>query len=197
MPVCVVVGGPPCAGKSTLARVLAERYGWPRLAKDDYKELVFDALGARDDAWSRRVSDLAWRLLLREAGHVLAAGAHCVLEGNFRVEHGPRLRAIAERALAASARAAGGPRDGVRFVEIRCRADGRVLSDRFRERAGSRHPGHDDAAAYRRIAADLAAGELPSLGLGGAELDYDTTAGFEPAPLLAALDALLAAGGRP
>lgn len=189
MPVCVVIHGPPCAGKSTLARMLAARRGWPVLAKDDYKELVFDRLGVRDDAWSRQVSALAWDLLLREAERLLAGGVDAILEGNFRPDHGMTLRRIAERV---QGRVAGGER-GVRFVEIRCRAAGAVLVDRFgaRAAAGTRHPGHDDAAALARLRDDLAAGAVADLALGAATLDYDTTAGFEPGVLLDALDALL------
>lgn len=191
MPDCVVIGGPPCAGKSTLARTLGARRGWPVLAKDDYKELVFDRLGARDDAWSRQVSVLAWDLLFREAEHLLAAGASCILEGNFGAEHGPPLRRVAERAAAAGL--AGSPRGRpVRFVEIRCRAAGAVLVARFRARIETgRHPGHDDRAAFARIEPELAAAEVAALDLGGAVLDYDSSAGLAPAAFVAAIDALL------
>ncbi len=203
MPDCLVIGGLPCAGKSTLSRTVGARRGWPVLAKDDYKELVFDRLGARDDAWSRRVSVLAWDLLFREAELLLAAGASCVLEGNFGVEHGLRLRRIAERVRSATAHegaaAAADPARStdagpVRFVEIRCRAPGDVLLARYRARvaAGERHPGHDDAAALARIAPVLAAAAPVRLELGGAELDYDSAAGLAPDALLTALDALLA-----
>jgi predicted kinase len=155
------------------------------LAKDDYKELVFDRLGVRDDAWSRQVGDLAWDLLFREAELLLAAGADVILEGNFRPDHGPRLRRLAERI-------AGGPPPRVRFVEIRCRASGAQLVARFRARAerGGRHPGHDDAAALARIGPALARGESASLELGGAVLDYDTTDRFDVPALVDAVRAL-------
>lgn len=201
MPDCVVIGGPPCAGKSTLARTVSARRGWPVLAKDDYKELVFDRLGARDDAWSRRVSVLAWDLLFREAEGLLAAGAACVLEGNFRVEHGTRLRRLAERVASAAPHAIDGAaaRGGaatrrVRFVEVRCHAPGDVLLARFRRRVANaeRHPGHDDAAVLARIAPELAAPEPVALELGGAVLDYCSAGGLAPDALLDALDAVLA-----
>lgn len=187
MPDCIVIHGPPCSGKSTLARMLSARRGWPVLAKDDYKELVFDRLGARDDEWSRRVSLLAWDLLFREAERLLAGDVPCVLEGNFCAEHATTLSRIGQRV---ARRIAGG---GVRFVEVRCRAPGDELIRRFEVRAASgvRHAGHDDRAALARIAGDLAAGDVPELKLGGATLDYDTSAGFEPGVLLDALDALL------
>jgi predicted kinase len=193
MPDCIVIGGPPCAGKSTLSRTVGARRGWPVLAKDDYKELVFDRLGAHDDAWSRRVGVLAWDLLFREAELLLAAGASCVLEGNFRTEHGPRLRRIAERV---EQRVESGA-SRVRFVEIRCRAPGDVLLARFRQRvaAGERHPGHDDAAVLARIGPALAAAEVEPLDLGGAVLDYDSSTGLAPDALTTALDAVLAPSG--
>jgi predicted kinase len=188
MPDCIVIHGPPCSGKSTLAQMLAARRAWPVLAKDDYKELVFDRLGAHDDAWSRRVSLLAWDLLFREAERLLTGGVSCVLEGNLHAEHASTLLRIGQRVAARR-----GNRRGVRFVEVRCRAPGQELIRRFEARAasGARHAGHDDRAALKRIAADLAAGDGPELNLGGTTLDYDTSAGFEPGVLLDALDALL------
>lgn len=202
MPDCIVIGGPPCAGKSTLSRTVGARRGWPVLAKDDYKELVFDHLGAQDDAWSRQVSVLAWALLFREAELLLAAGASCVLEGNFRAEHGLRLRRIAERVEQRAPRVSagvsrapdGGGASRVRFVEIRCRAPGDVLLARFRQRvsAGERHPGHDDAAVLARIGPTLAAAEVQPLELGGAVLEYDSSTGLAPDALTTALDAMLA-----
>jgi predicted kinase len=181
MVVCIVVAGPPCAGKSTLAALVAARTGWPLLAKDDYKERVFERLGARDREWSRRVSALAWDLLLAEAGRLLGAGVSCVLEGNFRE---PQRRALAALPLAPAPS----------FVEIRCGARPDVLVARYRARAhsGSRHPGHVDLEALPELAGELAAGGDAGTALGGPALVWDNSAGFAADGLLAALDAVLA-----
>jgi predicted kinase len=179
---CVVVTGPPCTGKSTLARALASRRGWPLLAKDDYKERVFDRLGWSDVDWSRRVSVLAWDLAFQAAAALAVVRASFVLEGNLRAEHAQRLRALAPPP---------------RFVLVQCQAPGELLVARFRARAasGARHPGHRDAELLARIAAELAAGQGSPLALGGPVLRYDTGAGFDVEGTLARIDAALAASG--
>ena len=183
MAVCIVVCGPPCAGKSTLAARLAARTGWPLLAKDDYKERVFAHLGARDRDWSRRVSALAWELLIAEAGRLLGAGAACVLEGNLRR---PQRQALAALPVTPPPS----------FVEIRLGARPDVLRGRYleRARAGGRHPGHVDLEALPEIERELAgaAATAAEPALGGAPLEWDTSDGFGPEALLVALDATLA-----
>ncbi len=186
MAACIVVCGPPCAGKSTLASRLAARTGWPLLAKDAYKERVFDHLGARDRDWSRRVSALAWELLLAEARTLLAAGVACLLEGNFRE---PQRRALGAFALAPPPS----------FIEIRCTARPAVLLARYRDRAaaGQRHPGHVDLEALPELAAELGAAAAVGPALGGPVLQWDSSDGFAPDALIAALDATLAGLSAP
>jgi predicted kinase len=185
MVACIVISGPPCAGKSTLATTVAARRGWPLLAKDDYKLKVFERLGVGDREWSRRVSALAWDLLLAEARRLLAAGVDCVLEGNFRE---PQRQALAALLLPPP-----------RFVEIRCGARAEVLLSRFRARAadGRRHPGHVDLEALPELERELRAAALPGPALGGPVLAWDTSAGFASDALLAALDAALAGLSAP
>ena len=179
---CLVICGPPCAGKSTLARALATRYRWPLLAKDDYKERVFAHLGADDREFSRRVSALAWDLLLGEAARLLAGGVNCVVEGNLRSAEAARLREL-------------GARSGAALVEIRCCAAPAVLLARYRARAesGTRHAGHVDLEALPEVERELAAGEEDRPGLGAQLLIHDTSAGFDARALLAAVDAILGA----
>ncbi len=179
---CLVISGPPCAGKSTLARALAIRYRWPLLAKDDYKECVFAQLGSGDRDFSRRVSRLAWDLLLAEAGRLLAGSVPCLVEGNLRAAEAARLREI-------------GARTGAVLIEIRCRAAPAVLLARYRERAesGTRHAGHVDLEALPEVERELAAGEEDRPGLGAQLLTHDTSAGFDVRALLAAVDAILGA----
>ena len=55
----VVVTGLPGSGKSTLSNELAARLALPLIAKDRYKEILFDALGIGDRSWSRRLGQAA------------------------------------------------------------------------------------------------------------------------------------------
>lgn len=180
---CLVVSGPPCAGKSTLAALLAARFDWPLLSKDVYKEQIFRRLGASDRDWSRRVSLLAWDLLLSQAEGILARGHDCVLEGNFRAAQAEVL-----------ARLAAVP--GTHFFEVECRAAKHVLLERYRRRAvdGTRHPGHVDLEALPEIEREFDAAPGPLLAAHGTVLVWDTTRGFDSAPLVQALEALLARG---
>jgi predicted kinase len=78
----VLISGSPGAGKTTLAMPLADRLGWPLIAKDHIKETLFDAMGGVGDSLeeSRRFGAGAMETLW-------ALAARCpevVLEANFR-----------------------------------------------------------------------------------------------------------------
>jgi predicted kinase len=126
------VTGLPAAGKTTLARELARRYRVPLLAKDSFKEPLFDALGSGDDAHSRRLSDISYELLFNVARELVSAGTDFIVEGNFRRgEHESRMRAFA----------------GARIAQVFCAVDEPTRFARLaaRREDSSRHPGHRDA----------------------------------------------------
>ena len=174
---CIVVSGLPCTGKSTLARTLASRLGCTLLAKDSYKEQVFERFGIGDRRWSARVSLLAWDLLFAQAARLLVRGTDCILEGNFRA---PQASILAALAVAGD----------VRFLEVRCLARPEVLLARYRARAGdgSRHPGHVDLEALPELASELVGSPTAALGQ-GAVLDFDTSDGFDVEGMAARLGA--------
>lgn len=55
----VLVTGLPGSGKSTLASALASHLDLPLIAKDRFKEILFDTLGVGDMGWSRRLGTAA------------------------------------------------------------------------------------------------------------------------------------------
>ena len=130
-PVLVVISGAPGAGKSTLAKQLAERLELPLLDRDDIKDTMFDAMGWSDREWSQRVGRASWELLFLFAEKLLSAGESVIVDSNFERGRHPQLSAIAQRIP-------------YRLVEVHCSAPDTVLARRFRTRwtSGQRHPGH-------------------------------------------------------
>ena len=108
-PLVLIITGAPASGKSTLGRQLAQALGLPYLAKDLFKETLFDSLGWEDRAWSRRLGGASMELLFRTAAALLEAGQSVALESNFYAEWDtPQLRVLGERF-------------GCQFAQVVCR----------------------------------------------------------------------------
>jgi len=164
-PAIVIVTGPPCTGKTAIARQVAEHYSLPWMGKDTFKEVLFDTLGWKDRAWSKRLSRASVEMLFRFVEAQLRAQRSCVVESNFKAEFD------AARFLQLRERYAFEP------VQIQCVADGQVLFERFKRRAegDERHPGHCDHLNYAEFRATLLQGRLESLDIGGCTIEIDTT----------------------
>ncbi len=164
-PVLVVVSGPPCTGKTTLARQIAAEFGLPFYYKDGLKETLCDALGCGDIAWSRRLSGACMELLYHIARTELAVGRSLGIEANFR----PDLAAQRYHDLCAMF--------ACRPIEVHCTADAQVTVQRFRRRgaSGARHPGHHDAEMAATVAKNIMSGVYGPLELGGPLLRIDTS----------------------
>jgi predicted kinase len=169
-PLLVVVSGAPGSGKTTLARRLGSELRLPVLMKDGFKETLYDALGAPDQAASRRMGLAALLLLRQTAERLLAAGVSLLIEANYQ-------RGLAEPDLRPLLRQAGG-------LLILCGGDAEIILQRYQERAarGERHPGHFDREALPRVRQLLAAGGYEPLDLPLPLLRVDTTTPAEYVP---------------
>jgi predicted kinase len=164
-PLLIVISGPPCAGKTTLAKLLGKRFALPVMGKDTPKELLFDTLGWQDRERSRAYGRASIELLFQFIETQLTARRSCIVESNFRADvDGPRLLALRERHAFVA-------------MNVNCFADGNVLLERFKQRSASteRHPGHRDHLNYDELRPIVSAGRMEPLSIGGPVLEIDTT----------------------
>ena len=132
-PLLVIVTGPPCTGKTTLARRMAADLHLPLVTKDGIKETLFDTLGCHDLESSKRLGFASYELLFYFVEAQLAASRSHIVEANFFPAHAERFAALKRR---------------YRFLpfQIHCCASDEIIQRRFIARAesGKRHRGHHD-----------------------------------------------------
>ncbi len=164
-PLLVIVTGPPCTGKTTLARQIAERFSLPMAGKDMYKECLFDVLGWEDRAWSKKLGQASIALLFQFLEAQLKAGRSCIVESNFKAT----LATPDFLALKACY-------DFIPY-QIQCVTEGHTLFQRFKRRAesGQRHPGHCDHETYDELQERLLRGRSDPLTIGGHLVEVDTS----------------------
>ena len=167
-PLVVVVTGPPAAGKTTIARGIAERLGLPLIAKDTIKEALFDSLGTGDLDWSQRLGAATYVTMEALLEDAIAAGTSVILEANFI--RGSEI----ERGLAALP---------ARFVQIHCSAPLEILLERYDRR--ERHPGHVDGERIDALRAAVESGRHDPLALPGETIRLDTSQDVEIDDVLA------------
>jgi len=158
VPLLVVVSGPPAAGKTTIARAVADRLGLPLLAKDAIKEVLGETLGVSGRPESQRLGAATFEVQFHLLRELLGTGCSVVAEGNF--------------APAGAASFATLP--PARIVQVHATAAPALLRERMVARAG-RHAVHYDAEVADEVAERTLAGDWPALQLEGELLEVDTT----------------------
>ncbi len=164
-PLLIIVSGPSCSGKSTLARKISEMYSLPLITKDSIKELIFDNLGWSDRDWSKKVGRASNKLLFYFLDSILISKNPVIIESNFKSEYDTK--PISEMLS----------KYGYQSLQIMCQCDGPVLFERFKKRSESseRHPGHNDSKNYEEFKDILLKGKLEPLEIEGEKLVFDTT----------------------
>jgi glucokinase len=163
-----LVNGVPASGKSTVARGLADRLGWPLLRLDTVKEPFFDALGIGDRAFNRKLgrasSAAIWSIVADGP-----PGMGVVVDAWFGFEPRELLDDHLRRAGVA------------RTAEVWCHAPAEELARRYAARLDQRHPGHPGAAFIPELI-DLAKRAAPLAR--GPVLDVDTMRPLDIEPIL-------------
>ena len=160
----VLVNGVPGAGKTTVARQLADHFRWPLISKDAFKELIFDGLGWSTKDWSLKVSATAHRLMNSVIEEQLGSGHSVVVESNFKPEiDSARFENLCSAFAAVP-------------VQVLCWADPDVLFDRYWARQTSeRHPGHVETATKEEQRRGIGTGRSDPLRISGPTIEVDTT----------------------
>lgn len=125
MPI-VLVTGLPGSGKSTLASALAARLDLPLIAKDRFKEILFDTLGIGDLDWSRRLGGAAVALQYE----AMRTARDAVVDSALWTDVSePELEAL-----------------GLPIIQVYCECPFELARQRFFDRAasGARHPGFSE-----------------------------------------------------
>jgi len=182
IPTLIIVSGLSCTGKSTLAEKISEKFKYPYFGKDMFKELLFDELGYSDRIWSRKLGVAGYAILYKIAENLLKTGQSVILESDFK----PEVDRQTFKELA--------KKFSFKIMEILCYADGKILFERFKQRAesGNRHPGHVDHLCYPEQEKVLSVGKAKSMEIG--ELIEVETTDFEKVDydkILEAVDILL------
>ena len=164
LPVLLIVNGYAASGKTTLARALSRELRWPLVVKDEFKELLFDRLGATDYKESKRLGAAAIEVMFSVARELLVTGTSVIIESPLVPRYdNARLRALERDA-------------DFLTVQVVLTGDPDVLFERYRSRAerGERHPSHFD---HERLADMHAMLHTPfeSLTVSGETLYFDTS----------------------
>jgi len=155
-----LVNGVPASGKSTVARELSRRTGWPLYGLDTLKEALFAHLGTGDRAHNRRFGQASYRAIFALIGDC-PDGCAAVVDAWFGFQPEDVLHAHLARAGIANA------------AQIWCAAPPETIGARYLARLKDRAPGHLGAEYAPELVA-LAARAKPLAGF--ATLTLDTSA---------------------
>ena len=162
-PLLVVVTGAPASGKTTVAEELARRLRIPIVAKDTFKETLYETIGSGDEL-EPAIERAGLALLFSVVASQLEASVSVVAESNFDSSSDlePLRRLTREHDVA--------------LVQVHCRRDEAKLLERFvgRIEEGRRHPGHgDEPEDVDEVRRKLEAGVWDPLDLPGELVSFD------------------------
>ena len=125
----VFVNGVPASGKSTVARDLSLKTGWPLFALDTVKEALFEEIGRGDREYNRMMGRASYRAIFD-----LIADCPDSVTVIIDAWFGFQPRAVLDAHIA---------RSGLgRIAEVWCHAPPEEIGARYARRVGTRSTGH-------------------------------------------------------
>ena len=152
------MSGLPAAGKTHLGTRLAQVLGLPFVSKDEYKEILHEAL---PDLTRAQAGPLSFELMYHVAAVALRAGVSCVLETHFYlgVSEGPILTLARHH--------------GAQLLQVHCQGPIELLRARHADRvAAGEHPHIHLPGLWENLPAQAC---VRPLDLGASVLIVDTT----------------------
>lgn len=137
----IFINGFPGAGKTTLAKIIAEQFGLPRFSRDEVKGVLFDELGMIDRSWNRKVGIAAAKMLNFILDQHAKNKVDLIVESNFH-------SGLASREINEIRK-----KHDFQAFEIILSADTDVLQKRYKERIGdkARHNGLEQGVTSEEI----------------------------------------------
>ena len=127
----ILITGDLATGKSTFARILAQRYGINVFCKDVFKEILGDTIGFSNRQENLKLSVASAALMRMIFSEFCQLDKSLILESNFRQEELDKLQDIARE-------------HGYDILTLQLRADLSIMHQRFLRRLHheNRHPVH-------------------------------------------------------
>ncbi len=177
VPTLTVVTGLPAAGKTHLGSRLAVALGGPFVTKDEYKEILHEAL---PDLTRAQAGPLSFTLMYHVAGVALRAGTSCVLETHFYLGVSePMILALTQEHAAT-------------LLQVHCTAPLELLRERHAARVeAGEHPHIHKADLWAQLSPQAC---VRPLDLGAPLLTLDTSSGVEVPEVASWVRAASAAG---
>ena len=93
----VIIAGMPASGKTTVAKELGCKLGFPIIEKDHIKEELFDTIGFKNYPEKQQMDVAATAVLLRVADDILSSGHSLMMVNNFRNDAKEALQQLIDR----------------------------------------------------------------------------------------------------